>query len=111
MAWGSDFAGDQWHRSELLEWGRAHGRGHPLFTNWPVVSYFYLGRPARDVPRLNESAQLRAFADTLRAHDGRVLAFAVPGMEYVTVDSLAKAPGLRIVARVHDGAVFAATPK
>ena len=51
MAWGSDFAGDQWHRSELLEWGRSHGRGHPLFSNWPVVAYFYLDRPARDVPR------------------------------------------------------------
>ena len=31
MAWGSDFAADQWHRSELLEWGRAHGGGHPLY--------------------------------------------------------------------------------
>jgi hypothetical protein len=110
MAWGSDFAGDQWHRSELLEWGRARGRGHALYSNWPVVPYFYLGRPARDVPRLNESAQLRKFADSVRVHDGLVLAFNAPGEEYVTVDSLAKVPGLRMIARLHDGAVFAPAP-
>jgi hypothetical protein len=109
MAWGSDFAGDQWRRSEVLDWARANGMGHPLFTNWPVVAYFYLGRPARDVPRLNESAQLGAFVDSLRAHDGRVLEFDVPGVEYVTVDSLVHVQGLRIVARLHDGAVFAAS--
>ncbi|HEX7979422.1 MAG TPA: hypothetical protein VF461_12530 [Gemmatimonadaceae bacterium] len=110
MAWGSDFAGDQWQRSELLAWARAHGRGHLLYSNWPVVAYFYLDRPARDVPRLNEADQLSAFADSLRAHDGRVLAFDVAGMEYETVDSLAKTPGLRMIARLHDGAVFAPAP-
>jgi hypothetical protein len=110
MAWGSDFAGDQWHRSELLAWGRAHGHGHSLYSNWPVVAYFYLRRPARDVPRLNESDQLGEFADSVRANDGLVLAFNESGMEYVTVDSLAKVPGLRIVARLHDGAVFGPAP-
>jgi hypothetical protein len=110
MAWGSDFAGDQWHRSELLAWGRAHGREHPLYSNWPVVAYFYLRRPARDVPRLDETARLREFADSVRAHDGVVLAFDVPGMEYVTVDSLSKVRGLRMIARLHDGAVFASAP-
>ena len=111
MAWGSDFAADQWHRSELLEWARTQGRGHSLYSNWPVVPYFYLGRPARDVPRLNESAQLREFADSLRANDGIVLAFNVPGLEYVTVDSLAKTPGLQVIARLQDGAVFAPVPR
>lgn len=115
LAWGSDFAGDQWHRSELLAWGRANGRGHSLYSNWPVVAYFYLRRPARDVPRLNETNQLQEFADSVRANDGLVLAFDASGVEYVTVDSLAKVPGLRMVARLHDGAVFgpaldAATP-
>jgi hypothetical protein len=110
MAWGSDFAGDQWHRSELLQWARGHGQGHPLYTNWPVVPYFYLGRPARDVPRLNESRLLAAFADSVRTHDGLVLAFDVPGIEYVTVDSLKNVPRLRMIARLHDGAAFAAGP-
>jgi len=110
MAWGSDFAADQWHRSELLEWARTRGQGHSLYSNWPVVPYFYLGRPARDVPRLNESTQLAEFGDSVRAHDGLVLAFNVPGIEYVTVDSLAKTPGFQMIARVQDGAVFAPAP-
>jgi hypothetical protein len=111
MAWGSDFAADQWHRSELLEWARTRGQGHSLYSNWPVVPYFYLGRPARDVPRLDESAQLGEFADSVRAHDGLVLAFNVPGLEYVTVDSLAKTPGFQMIARLHDGVVFAPAPR
>jgi hypothetical protein len=111
MAWGSDFAADQWRRSELLEWGRTHGNGHPLYSNWPVVPYFYLGRAARDVPRLNERDSLSMFADSVRAHDARVLAFDTPGIEYMTVDSLAKAPGLRLVARLRDGAVFGPAPR
>lgn len=110
-AWGSDFAGDQWHRSDLLAWARAHAHGHTLYSNWPVVPYFYLGRPARDVPRLNESTQLGEFADSVRAQGGLVLAFNVPGIEYVTVDSLAKVPGLRVVARLSDGAVFGPAPR
>ena len=105
MAWGSDFAGDQWHRSELLAWGRAHGARPPLYSNWPVVAYFYLRRPARDIPRLNESSQLREFADSVRVHDGLVLAFKESGMEYVTVDSLAKTVGL-----AHDRADLRTAP-
>ena len=65
---------------------------------------------ARDVPRLNERDQLGEFADSVRANRGLVLAFNESGIEYVTVDSLAKAPGLRLVARLHDGAVFGPAP-
>jgi hypothetical protein len=109
-AWGSDFAADQWHRSELLAWARVNGRGHALYSNWPVVPYFYLGRPSRDVARLNESDQLLEFADSVRASNGLVLEFKEPGVEYVPADSLAKVPGLRVVARLQDGTVFAAVP-
>jgi len=111
MDWGSDFAGDQWHRSEVLAWARANASGHALYSNWPVVAYFYLGRPARDIPRLDETELLREFADSVRARDGLVLAFNEAGGEYVTVDSLAKAPGLRMITRLHDGAVFGPAPR
>jgi hypothetical protein len=75
------------------------------------VAYFYLGRPARDIPRLDETNLLGEFADSVRARDGLVLAFNVAGGEYVPVDSLAKAPGLRMIARLHDGAVFGPAPR
>lgn len=104
---GSDFASDQWRHSDLIDWARTEGRAHPLHTNWPVMSYFYLRRPARDVPRLTEVARMREFVDSLRARDGRVLEFATPGIEYVSLDSLEKVPGLRVVARRGDGAVLA----
>jgi hypothetical protein len=105
---GSDFTSDQWRHSDLIEWARAEGASHPLYTNWPVMSYFYLRRPARDVPRLAETARMGEFVDSLRRHDGRVLEFTWPGIEYVSVDSLEKVPGLRVVARRADGVVLAA---
>jgi hypothetical protein len=104
---GSDFANDQWRHSDLIEWARAEGADQPLYTNWPVMSYFYLRRPARDVPRLDEAARMAEFVDSLRTRGGRILAFSWPGIEYVPLDSLAKVPGLRVVARRRDGAVLA----
>jgi hypothetical protein len=50
------------------------------------------------------------FVDTLRKHDGRILEFRVPGPEYVTLDSLVKVPGLRVVETWPDGAVLAPAP-
>jgi hypothetical protein len=105
--WGSDFAGDEWRRSEVLQWARAEGATHPLYSNWPGPVFFYLHRPARYLPELHERAGLAAFVDTLRRRDGRVLAFAVTGTEFVTPDELARQPGLRVVARLSDGLVLA----
>ena len=107
---GSDFAGEDWRRSGLLDWARAEGARHPLYSNWVAVIYFYLHRPARDVPLRVESSRMAAFVDTLRKHDGRILEFRVPGPEYVTLDSLLKVPGLRVVQTWPDGAVLAPVP-
>jgi hypothetical protein len=106
--YGSDFGSDDWRRSDLLEWARTEGMGHPLYTNWVAAVYFHLRRPARDVPMLNEMGRLREFACVLRQADGRAIVFTVPGVEYVTVDSLRRAPELRVVAERADGTVFAA---
>jgi hypothetical protein len=51
LEWGSDFAGEQWRRSELLDWARTEGATHPLYSNWPAAVYFHLHRVARYVPR------------------------------------------------------------
>ena len=104
---GSDFTNDQWRHSDLIAWARTEGSAFPLYTNWPVMSYFYLRRPARDVPRLEETARMAEFVDTLRVRDGRILQFTWPGIEYVPVDSMVKVSGLRIVARRADGVVLA----
>jgi hypothetical protein len=104
---GSDFASDQWRHSDLIDWARTEGRAYPLYTNWPVMSYFYLRRPARDVPRLGETARTSEFVDSLRARGGRILEFTWPGIEYVPVDSMVLVPGLRVVARRRDGVVLA----
>jgi hypothetical protein len=104
---GSDFANDQWRHSDLIDWARTDGTAFPLYTNWPVMSYFYLRRPARDVPRLEETARMAEFVDSVRVRGGRILHFAWPGVEYVPVDSMVKLSGLRIVARRADGVVLA----
>jgi hypothetical protein len=105
---GSDFAGEQWRRSELLAWARTDGAAHPLYTNWPPAMYFHLHRPSRLVPLRNDARALAAFPDTLRARNGRAVVFEVPGVEYATAEQLAGVRGLRVVARLEDGVVLAA---
>ena len=108
LDYGSDFAGEQWRRSPLLDWARTNGARHPLYTNWPAAVYFHLHRPSRSLP--DDTGALTAFADTLRRRDGRVLVFGVGGMEYVSAKVLSGLRGLRIVARLDDGVVLAPTP-
>jgi hypothetical protein len=106
--WGSDFAGEQWTRSALLEWGRTTGAGYPLYSNWPSAVYFHLHRPAHGLPSSDDSRLLAAFADTLRARGGRVLAFRIPERNVVGLERLREVKGLRVVAELEDGEVFAA---
>lgn len=108
FTWGSDFAGEQWRRSELLAWARTDGAPHPLYTNWPSAVYFHLHRPARYVPESTDTLRLAAFADTLRAHDGRALLFTVPAGDYMTGDRLARVPGLEVIEELKDGIVLQA---
>ena len=111
LDWGSDFAGQQWRRSELLAWARADGARHPLYSNWPAAVYFYLHRPARELPKQRdlEPETLREFADTVRVRNGRVMLFNAPTGEYPSNVAMTRAPGLRVVARVADGIVLAAS--
>lgn len=106
--WGSDFAGEQWRRSELLEWARTTGASVPLYSTWPAAVYFHLHRPARQVPLRNDASGIAAFPDTLRVRGGRVLLFDVPDPEHVPPNALLASPRLRVVIRLKDGVVLAA---
>ena len=104
---GSDFAQAQWTASPLLAWARTNAAGRPLYSNWPAAIVFHLHRAAREVPNDSTAALLGAFADTLRARAGVVLAFDQPSPDQIGVTALARAPGLRAVTRFADGTVFA----
>lgn len=112
LRWGSDFSGAQWRQSELLQWARTDGRHAPLYSNWPVAVFFYLHRPSHELP-LNmdsDSTTLAAFADTVRARNGRVLLFGVQTGEFVPGEELVALTGLREVARLKDGVVLGPAP-
>ncbi|MEP7000080.1 MAG: hypothetical protein ABI969_06360 [bacterium] len=110
MRWGSDFAGEQWRQSELLAWARTAGADKPLYTNWPAAVYFYLHRPSHEIPKQSDASTMAAFADTLRAHGGRVLLFNVPAELLAPNDSLLNAPGLQTINELRDGAVMRSDP-
>jgi hypothetical protein len=110
LEWGSDFAGEQWRRSEVLAWARGEGATHPLYTNWPSAVYFHLHRPSRYVPGARDADDLAEFADTLRAHDGRVLLFSMGDADYLSATALLHAPDFRVVETLEDGVVFQAAP-
>ncbi|MEO8621304.1 MAG: hypothetical protein ABI625_09585 [bacterium] len=110
MRWGSDFAGEQWRESELLAWARTAGADKPLYTNWPAAVYFYLHRPSHEIPKKSDARTMAAFADTLRAHGGRVLLFNVKAELLAPNDSLLNAPGLQTIQELRDGVVMRSDP-
>jgi hypothetical protein len=69
-----------------------------------------MGRAAHELPTVDDPATLTAFTDTLRVRDGVALAFDWPGPGQIGVESLRKAAGLHLMARLADGSVFAAAP-
>ena len=110
LRWGSDFAGEQWRESDVLDWARRHGAGTPLYSNWPAAVYLYLHRPARELPRPSDARTMAAFADTVRVRGGRVLLFDVQGEEFAPNDSVIKARGFYTRERLRDGVVLGANP-
>ena len=110
LDYGSDFAGEQWRYSPLLEWARTSGASHPLYTNWPAAVYFHLHRPSYSLPAADEAEALASFVDTLRRRDGRVLLFGAADADDIVAPSLAAQPGLRVLARTSDGVVLAPVP-
>ncbi len=106
LTYGLDFAGDAWRGSPVLEWVRADGGRRPMYSNWPSLPFLYLDRPARGVPVSGDAATLRAFGDSVVAHDGVVLVFGVDNPAYVSGDSLVAGSGLRVLASYAGGRVL-----
>jgi len=106
MTWGSDFAGQQWHDSEVLAWARTQGSQSPIYSNWPAAVFFYLHRPAHELPHVKERGSLKAFGDTVRAHGGHVLLFNVKSDDYVANALIIKNSGLDLLEELNDGWVL-----
>jgi len=104
---GSDFAGEQWRYSPLLDWARTEGAAHPLYTNWPAAVYFHLHRTSYSLPTPDESGKLAKFVDTVRQRDGRVLVFDAPNADDPVARTMIEQAGLHVVARFADGMALA----
>jgi hypothetical protein len=107
---GRDLTQSQWRESPLLGWARANAAHRPLYSNWASAVVLHMGRAAHELPAVDDPATLTAFTDTLRVRDGVALAFDWPGPGQIGVESLRKAAGLHLIARLADGSVFAAAP-
>jgi hypothetical protein len=107
---GVDFAQDEWRLSPMLTWVRENAPRRPLFTNWPAVVLFHLGRASHELPEVNDTLALRAFGDTLRARGGVVLVFDQRNPDFIGPEEMLRAPGLRRVASFPDGGIFAPAP-
>jgi hypothetical protein len=78
-----------------------------LFSNHPVPLWFHAGRPSRNLPESLDPDTVAAFARTLAAQHGAVIALAdTSWAPEVKLDSLAAAVPLRVVARFGDGVVY-----
>jgi len=107
MEFGGDFRQEQWSASPLLAWTRTNASGKVLYSNWPPAIFFYLHRPAHELPNEVDDAVLRAFADTVAARNAIVLLFDHPSPDQIDSTAILRLPSLRRIARVPDGSVFA----
>jgi hypothetical protein len=107
MEFGGDFGQEQWSASPLLAWTRMNASGKILYTNWPPAVFFYLHRPAHQLPNEDNDTVLRAFGDTVAARNAVVLVFDHPSPDQIDSTALLRIPSLRRIARVADGTVFA----
>ncbi|HEX6965536.1 MAG TPA: hypothetical protein VF166_07030 [Gemmatimonadaceae bacterium] len=104
---GSDYGDVQWRTSPLVAWARTDGARCALFTNHPTALYFQAHRLVRGTPLAQPLDTLRAFADTLVARGGALIAFDEPsGAFAVPPDSVLRALSLERIARLADGSVW-----
>jgi hypothetical protein len=105
-SYGSDFAGEDWRGSALLQWVRTQGASTPVYSNWPEAIYFHAHRPAWLLPDTRDLAELRTFGDTLAQRNAVVIAFDTFSPDCVPPDSVAAIAGLRTIARFADGTIY-----
>jgi len=105
---GWDYNQLLWRNSPVVAWARGDsGRRYVLFSNHPVPLWFHAGRPSRNLPESLDPDTVAAFARTLAAQHGAVIALAdTSWAPEVKLDSLAAAVPLRVVARFGDGVVY-----
>ena len=102
---GNDYADESWFGSSLIAWVRTYGETRPLFTNVPTALYFQAGRMARTLPNELDTATVHAFADTVRARHGLIVAFN-RGTDFIQrADSLLARIPVTELARFPDGVV------
>jgi len=107
---GVDFAADEWKLSPLVTWARDSAAQRPIYTNWPPVILFHVGRGSHELPSPRQTDVLRAFADTLRVRHGVAVVWNQPNPDFIGPDALRHTPGLRQVAQFDDGTIFEPLP-
>ncbi len=107
---GSDYAGIAWRGSPLIAWVRDHAAGRPLFTNFPTALYFHADRFARLLPQGATAAVAAAFADTVTARRGLIVAFAHSSDFTECPNALLRRLPVRAIARTRDGSVWVVEP-
>jgi hypothetical protein len=105
---GNDFAGSDWRDSPTIAWVRTpSGGGHrELYSNWPAALYFHAHRASHDLPEVVDALALHRFRDRLARSHGVVVGFDTPSPDVAPPDTLARALGLRQIARFEDGTVW-----
>ena len=105
---GNDYADFAWSGSPLVAFVRDHAAGRALFTNYPTALYFHADRWSRVMPMAPRRDTASAFADTVLARHGLIVAFD-KSTEFVTSPAAllqVLARPVRVVLRTHDGAIY-----
>jgi hypothetical protein len=106
--WG--YADQDWQASGLVQWLREEGARRPVFSNNTPDVWFANGRNSWSLPATLDTLEVVPFGQVLKERGGALVGFARE--LYPTADpaALARALGLVVLARFHDGTVWGFPP-
>jgi hypothetical protein len=107
MRHGLYMTNEYWRSAGVLGWVRAEGQRFPIYSNYPSAIYWHAGRPAREIPRVEEVRRVRHFGATLVRTGGVFVAFHAPSPWLLPNDEVARFLAFREVARFPDGVIWA----
>jgi hypothetical protein len=106
---GRYMTNNYWRTAGVLEWVRTDGRNVPIYSNYPSAVYVHTGRPAREIPRVEEVRRVREFGAMFARTGGVFVAFHAPSPWLLPNDEVARFLSFREVARFPDGVIWAAS--
>jgi len=103
---GIEYAEARRLKSPTMEWIRRNAQNRPIFSNHAGAVYFGAERFSRAMPQVWTDADLRTFADTVRARRGLIVTFREPYAKVEAAKALVESLPVKLEATFPDAEIW-----